>query len=67
MVVVSPIEPVTKGKEVLLECADLVAGGVQRRVLFKGRNPKDKLAEAVVNVTGFEDAANSGALFKLYR
>jgi hypothetical protein len=64
--VVQPIEAVIKGREVFLECADLIAGGMQRRALFKGRNPKDKLAEAVVNVTGFEDASDSGALFKSY-
>ena len=49
-----------------LECADLVAGGVQRRVLFKGRNPKDRLAESIENVTGFETAADAGALFKIF-
>lgn len=64
--VVKPIEAVTKGRYVLLECADLVAGGMQRRALGKGRNPKDKLAEAVINVTGFEDATDAGAVFKFY-
>jgi hypothetical protein len=52
---VLPVEAVTKGRHVLLECADLIAGGMQRRALGKGRNPKDKVAEAVINVTGFED------------
>jgi len=65
-VIVQPIEPVAKGREVFLECADLIAGGMQRRALMKGRNPKDKLAEAVFNVTGFEDAADGGAVFKFY-
>lgn len=64
--VVKPIEAVTKGRHVLLECADLVAGGMQRRALGKGRNPKDKLAEAVVNVTGIEDATDTGAVFRMY-
>jgi hypothetical protein len=63
---VLPIQPVPKGRTVLLECADLIAGGMQRRALFKGRNPKDRLAEAVVNVTGFEDHADTGAVFKYY-
>lgn len=63
---VLPVEAVTKGRTVLLECADLIAGGMQRRALTKGRNPKDKLAEAVINVTGFEDRADAGALFKYH-
>lgn len=65
-VVVQPIESVTKGREVFLECADLIAGGMQRRALMKGRNPKDKLAEAVFNVTGFEDPTDEGVVFKFY-
>jgi hypothetical protein len=65
-VFVHPIESVVKGREVLLECADLIAGGVQRRVLYKGRNPKDYVAEAVINVTGFESPADNGALFKVF-
>ena len=36
---VLPVEAVTKGRHVLLECADLVAGGMQRRALGKGRIP----------------------------
>jgi hypothetical protein len=63
---VLPVEAVTKGRTVLLECADLIAGGMQRRALFKGRNPKDRLAEAVVNVTGFEDSADPGTVFKYH-
>lgn len=63
---VVPVEAVVKGRSVLLECADLIAGGMQRRALRKGSNPKDVLAEAVFNVTGFEDASEKGALFKMY-
>lgn len=63
---VQPIEAVTKGRTVLLECADLIAGGMQRRALHKGWKPKDKLAEAVINVTGFEDSADPGAIFKYH-
>jgi hypothetical protein len=63
---VLPVEAVTKGRSVLLECADLIAGGMQRRALGKGRNPKDRLAEAVINVTGFEDGADPGTLFKYH-
>jgi hypothetical protein len=64
--IVQPTETVTKGQHVLLECADLIAGGMQRRALFKGYKPKDTLAEAVVNVTGFEDPKSEGALFRWY-
>lgn len=63
---VLPVEAMTKGRNVLLECADLIAGGMQRRALGKGRNPKDRLAEAVINVTGFEDMDETGALFKCF-
>ena len=65
-VFVHPIECVTKGREVFLECADLIAGGMQRRTLYKGRNPKDKVAETVFNVTGFEDAMDSGAVYNFF-
>jgi hypothetical protein len=63
---VQPIEALPKGRDVMLECADLVAGGMQRRALYKGRNPKDVLAEAVFNVTGFGDAHEPGVLFRAY-
>jgi hypothetical protein len=63
---VLPVEAVGKGRTVLLECADLIAGGMQRRARSKGRNPKDRLAEAVINVTGFEDSADTGTVFKYY-
>jgi hypothetical protein len=63
---VLPVEAVPKGRTVLLECADLIAGGMQRRALGKGRNPKDRLAEAVMNVTGFEDPADAGTIFKYH-
>jgi hypothetical protein len=63
---VLPVTAVPKGRTVLLECADLVAGGMQRRALGKGRNPKDRLAEAIVNVTGFEDSADPGTIFKYF-
>ena len=63
---VLPVEAVTKGRTVLLECADLIAGGMQRRALGKGRNPKDRLAEAIVNVTGFEEGSEPGTIFKYH-
>jgi|WetSurMetagenome_2_1015567.scaffolds.fasta_scaffold16685_3 hypothetical protein len=60
------VEPIPKGREVMLECADLIAGGMQRRALYGGRNPKDILAEAVFNVTGFEDVRDNGTVFKAH-
>src|SRR5436190_19336077 len=61
------VEAVPKGRTPFLECADLIASGMRRREEFKGRKPKDRLAEAVFNVTGFEDASDDGMLFKLHR
>ncbi len=58
--------PCPKGKHVLLECADLIAAGMQRRALYGGRNPKDVLAEAVINVTGFDDPKEQGALYRVF-
>lgn len=60
------IEPLPKGREVLLECADLIASSMQRKALFGGFNPKDKLAEAVFNVTGFGDHRESGVVFRSF-
>lgn len=60
------VEPLPKGREVLLECADVIAGGMQRRALYGGNNPKDVLAESVFNVTGFEDPRENGTVFKAH-
>ncbi len=65
-VVCLPIDAIPKGREVMLECADLIAGGMQRRALMKGHNPKDILAETVFNVTGFDDLRDNGTVFKHY-
>lgn len=65
-VVVLPIQPMVKGKDVMLECADLIAGGMQRRALYGGRNPKDQLAEAIICTAGFEDANDVGAVFRYH-
>ena len=66
LLIVEPVEAIPKGRNVLLECADLVAGGMQRRALQKGSNPKDVLAEAIFNLTGFEDSTDKGAIFRMY-
>lgn len=63
---IEPIETMTKGHHVLLECADLIAGGMQRRALFNKQNPKDRLADAVFNVTGFADIKDEGALYRFF-
>lgn len=65
-VVMGEVVSLPKGREVMLECADLVAGGMQRRARYGGRNPKDVLAEAVFNVTGFEDPRDNGIVFRAY-
>jgi len=57
---------VPKGREVLLEAADMIAAGIQRRALYGGWNPKDKLADAVANVTGFEDSTAKGVVYKAW-
>jgi hypothetical protein len=39
---------------------------MQRRALLKGYKPKDRLAQAVINVTGFENPKDEGALYRWY-
>ncbi|CAG0984242.1 hypothetical protein PHYC_01936 [Phycisphaerales bacterium] len=52
-----------KGREPMLEVADLIAGAMQRRATRKGTGYKDRLVDAVANVTGFTDRSEQGALF----
>lgn len=61
------IETLPKGREVLLECADLIASGMRRREFYGGTQHKDLLAEAVMNVTGFEDQRDHGAVFRHFQ
>lgn len=61
------VQALPKGREVLLEAADQIVHGLQRRALHKGRNPKDRLGEAVMNVTGLEDPRAKGIVYKLWR
>lgn len=65
-VYVNRILAVPKGREVMLECADQIAFAMMRRAVSGGRIAKDRLAEAVMNVTGFEDPGDSGAVFKIH-
>lgn len=60
------VQCVPKGREVLLECADLIAAAMRRRDLYGTANPKDRLAEAVYNVTGFDDVRGDHVLFRLF-
>ena len=60
------ITAVQKGREVFLELADMVAAGMQRRALYGGWKSKDALAEAVANVTGFEDSSARGVVYKAW-
>lgn len=60
----SDLQAWPKGREVMLEIADLIAGAVQRRTFPGGHNPKDRLADLVFNLTGFEDPRETGTVFK---
>jgi hypothetical protein len=58
--------PRPKGREVMLEVADVIASGMRRRLTSAGLRGKDVIAEAVMNVTGFEDAGEVGALYRTF-
>lgn len=60
------VTPIKKGREVMLEAADMIAAGMQRRALYGGWNSKDQLADAVANVTGFEDSNAKGVVYKAW-
>ncbi|MFP2897186.1 DUF3800 domain-containing protein [Corallococcus sp. 4LFB] len=60
------VTPMPKGREVLLECADIIASGMYRREVSGGRHSKDVLAEAVMNTAGFEDSNDPGALYRYF-
>lgn len=65
-VYVRDVQAVPKGREVMLEVADQIAWGIQRRAAIRGADPKDELAEAVMNVTGFEDSREPGVLLRVW-
>lgn len=56
--------PMPKGRDVFLEYADLIASSMRRRAKYGSRELKDKVAEAVMNVTGFEDLQDVGAVYR---
>jgi hypothetical protein len=65
-VLLREVQSVPKGREVMLECADLISSAMMRRYLYSGVKPKDVLSQAVFNVTGFGDPRDNGTLFKVY-
>lgn len=65
-VYVNPVEPVPKGREVMLECADQIAWALFRRATSPGKYVKDRLAESVMSVTGLEDRNDLGAVFRYH-
>lgn len=55
-----------KGQEVLLEVADTIVGGLQRLANYSGTTIKDRLAAAVLQTTGFDNAGDSGMVFRQF-
>ena len=60
------VQPLPKGREVLLECADVIAASMKRRWESGSSIHKDRIAEAVMNVTGFEDERTNAAIYKVH-
>ena len=53
------VESVPKGTDVLMECADLIASAVRRRVLYDTTHAKDLVSAAVMKETGLESFART--------
>jgi hypothetical protein len=60
------VDAVPKSDDVLLECADLIASAVRRRLLHDGGHAKDVLAGVVMDETGLAYAPNSGTVFRIH-
>lgn len=61
------VESAPKGSDVLMECADLIASAVRRRLLFDTTHAKDIVSASVMKETGLESfAPDSGAVFKIH-
>lgn len=60
------IETVPKGRCVMLEAADCIAAAMKRRWESGRRIHKDRVAESVMNVTGFEDPGSESAMYKVH-
>lgn len=55
-----------KGRDVMLESADLIASSMMRWHLFGGIHPKDELARAVFRVSGLDEPRDRGTVFKVH-
>jgi hypothetical protein len=60
------VQPLPKGREVLLECADVIAASMKRRWESGSWKHKDRIAQAVMNVTGFEDERTNAAIYRVH-
>jgi hypothetical protein len=61
------VESVAKGSDVLIECADVIASAVRRRLLYDTTHAKDLVSATVMKETGLESfGSNSGAVFKIH-
>lgn len=60
------LDSVPKGSDVLLECADLIASAVRRRLLYDTNQAKDAVSAAVMKETGLDYAPNAGTVFKVH-
>lgn len=61
------IESRPKGRDVLLEGADMIAASLRRQLTSSSSIHKDRLAEAIFNATGLGDTREPGMIHKIYR
>jgi hypothetical protein len=66
VVYLKEVETRPKGREVLLEVADTIVGGLQRLANYSGTTIKDQLAAAVLHTTGFDNPGDAGMVFKQF-
>ncbi len=67
MISLTDILPRPKGREVMLECADLIASSMRRRLTTNRDIHKDRISSAVFNATGLVDDSESSALYIIHR
>ncbi len=60
------LDSVTKGSDVLLEGADLIASAVRRRHMSHAAHAKDLVSETVMMETGLDYGPTSGTVFKMH-
>lgn len=56
-----------KGRDVLLECADVIASSMRRRLTTNREIHKDRISDAVFNATGLIDDSESSAVYTIHR